>query len=532
MLEIFVNIISALAIILICAMTIVELRRDLMMLQQNSYRRERYLRWLKASGDTTSMMRIAGYFLFLFAMAGFNIDAATMTFISFLGIYGLVKLLKAKYKKPLAMTGRAKRLFSVQLTLSASVIAVAIILFGQESLRSALYAAAVAAVGCYCAAHIITIAALFVLQPVEKSINRKFYNAAAEKLTQMPDLKIIGITGSYGKTSTKHYLHRILSEHFDTIITPGSYNTTLGVVRTINEMLKPYNQVFIVEMGAKQRGDIAEICNLVHPRAAIVTAVGPQHLETFKTIQNVCDTKFELVDALPADGLAVINNDFSPIARRNVSNTNVQRYGISSPEGCDYKAIDIKYTPMGTDFTVTGAGPDLRLHTSLVGECNISNLLAAVAIARHLGVPDSKIQYAVSRIQQVEHRLSIKQAGTLTIIDDAFNSNPAGSKMALDVLAMMSGTRFVITPGMIELGEEQFDRNYDFGAHMAHCADIAMVVGHYNRDAITQGLVSEGMPAEKIMHFDTFSEAYTHMLGMHRPGDTILIENDLPDTFK
>ena len=150
----------------------------------------------------------------------------------------------------------------------------------------------------------LPISACWLLSPVERHINRHYYRDAEHRLQAMPGLKVIGITGSYGKTSTKHYLETILSEHFDVLMTPGSYNTTMGVIRTVREYLKPYHEVFIVEMGAKQRGDIKEICDLVHPGIGIITAVGEQHLESFKSIENVQATKFELVDSLPAGGLA------------------------------------------------------------------------------------------------------------------------------------------------------------------------------------------------------------------------------------
>ncbi|MGM9862110.1 MAG: UDP-N-acetylmuramoyl-tripeptide--D-alanyl-D-alanine ligase, partial [Muribaculaceae bacterium] len=398
-----------------------------------------------------------------------------------------------------------------------------------------LFAALMALTACYCISHVIVVLANWLLAPVEKAINRRYYNDAKRRLEQMPDLKIIGITGSYGKTSTKHYLYRILSEHFDTLMTPGSFNTTLGVVRTVREYLKPYHQVFIVEMGAKQKGDIAEICDLVHPSVGIVTAVGPQHLESFKTIENVQSTKFELVDALPADGLAVVNNDFEKIADRPVSNTRCVRYAVRV-DNVDYTARNIEYSAAGSSFEVVAAdGYVLALRTRLVGECNISNLLAAVAVARHLGVPDKKIAYAVERIEQVEHRLSVKRTPAgVTIIDDAFNSNPVGSAMALDVLSSMKGgKRIVITPGMIELGEEQETLNETFGRRIAASVDVAIIVGKYNRDAILRGITDAAGLADDCVHaVDTFADAQRLLASFVAPGDTVLYENDLPDTFK
>ncbi len=351
----------------------------------------------------------------------------------------------------------------------------------------------------------------------------------------MPDLRVIGVTGSYGKTSTKHYLNRILSEHFDVMMTPGSFNTTMGVIRTVREYLKPYNEVFIVEMGAKQPGDIKEICDLVHPSVGIVTAVGEQHLESFKTIENVQRTKFELIDSLPADGLAVINDDFPFVANRKVDGVECVRYAVSNPGNASYTGSEITYTPQGTEFTLTG--PDGERHkfaTRLVGECNVSNLIAAIIVALYLKVPVDKIRYAVGQIEQVEHRLNMKRTpGGVTIIDDAFNSNPTGSKMALDVLAMMRpGKRIVVTPGMIELGERQEELNREFGRKIAVSADVAIIVGQYNRDAITEGIGSVEGGVAKVHTVDTFKDAQALLGGMLGKGDTVLYENDLPDTFK
>lgn len=531
--------ISAVGTVAVTAATIMQLRRNLMMLQQNSYRRERYMRWLRASGDTTSMSSLMSLIILLAAPNGLRSHLLPYIVLAAMIVFGAVrtvKLARAKYKKPLVMTGRARRLFVTQLALYALIIAIitGVTVYRGDAVGDIIYISAFAAMLGYCASHILTILALRVLAPVESHINKKFYRQAQERLQSMPDLKIIGITGSYGKTSTKHYLQRIVSEQYNTLMTPGSYNTTLGVVRTVNEMLKPYNEVFIVEMGAKQIGDIREICDLVHPTIGIVTAVGPQHLETFGNIENVCRTKFELVDALPADGLAVINNDFAPIAARPVDNCRAIRYGVSHHDDCQVVAEDISYTPQGTLFTVKGAGRTLRLTTSLMGEHNISDLTAAIAVAMNLGIPDEKIEYAVSQIEPVEHRLSRRRLPSgLTIIDDAFNSNPSGSRMALDVLAMMqTGRRIVITPGMIELGEQQYQLNKELGAHAAKCADNVLIIGEYNHAAIAEGLTEAGMPETSIRHFNTFNEAFAWVMANHKPGDTVLIENDLPDTFK
>jgi UDP-N-acetylmuramoyl-tripeptide--D-alanyl-D-alanine ligase len=378
---------------------------------------------------------------------------------------------------------------------------------------------------------------LIILMPVEKAINRWYVNDARRILREMPQLKIIGITGSYGKTSTKHYLHRILSERFNVVMTPGSFNTTLGVVRTVREHLKPYTEVFIVEMGAKQRGDIAEICELVHPSVGIITAVGEQHLESFKTIEHVKRTKFELIDARPADGTAILNDDFEYIANRPVENVGQTVRYTSSEEGkADYRIVDVVYGRGQTTFCIEqpDGSKSEPFATRLAGIHNLSNLLACYIAGRTLGMTDREMRIAISEIEQVEHRLNIKQIpGGLTIIDDAFNSNPHGAAMALDVLASFTGgLRVVVTPGMIELGSKQAEYNREFGRQMVSRCDYAIVVGEYNREAILAGLAEGGFATENIYTARDFTDASQKVRATVRPGDVVLYENDLPDTFK
>ncbi len=517
--------VSAFAIADMC----VVFSRDLMMFQQNSYRDDRYLRWFEHSGESTSMRRIFCCVALMLMLIGRLPFFASGALASVIVVWQFVALLRARYKKPLVWTSRAKRIYSVMWGLTAVVAAVCCVTLGLRGLACSL-------VGMLIVSPVLLIAANCLLRPVEKSINKRYYDEAVSILSSMPSLKVIGITGSYGKTSTKHYLTRILQEQFAVTMTPGSFNTTMGVIRTVREHLRPYDEVFVCEMGAKQPGDVKEICDLVHPSIGIVTAVGEQHLESFKTIENVQRTKFELVDALPADGLAVVNDDFPYVASRKVGNVECLRYAVSNPGEADFKAEEIDYSSDGTSFSIFGPGIDkpLRLRTKLVGECNISNLIAAVIVALRLGVSVEKIRYAVERIEQVEHRLNIKRApGGVTIIDDAFNSNPAGSKMALDVLARMSGgRRIVVTPGMIELGAVQDQANEELGRHAARCADIAIVVGTYNRGAILAGLAAGTINSDNIHAVDTFADAQKLLGTILRAGDTVLYENDLPDTFK
>ncbi len=506
------------------------------MLQQNSYRINRYYRWLE-KGDFYSAFRLIDIALLMLLFSTLLNTAQAAVVITVTLVVKIIYILRKKYKKPLVFTRRVWRIYSVAGIIATAAFTIAAgmpMLNAPTTSDVAIYPlATLLLISIFSWA--IVIAAVWLLTPVEKSINRKYYNEAASILRSMPDLRIIGITGSYGKTSTKHYLNRILSESYEVLMTPGSYNTPMGVIRTIRELMKPYHQVFICEMGAKQTGDIKEICDLVQPTMGIITAVGPMHLETFKTIENVCATKFELADALPNDGLLAVNNDFESSANRKVNNVHTMRYGVSHPEGCDFRAVNVRYTPQGTTFTVEGPdGIRIELETHLVGECNITNLIGAIVIALHIGVPVERIKYAIAAIEQVEHRLNIKRTpGGVNIIDDAFNSNPSGSKMAVDVLAHFTdGKRIIVTPGMIELGNEQFELNMELGRYMGDKVDVAIIVGEYNREALSSGIRSTNFDVVNLHEVASFAEAQRLLSSLLKRGDTVLYENDLPDTFK
>ena len=460
--------------------------------------------------------------------------------VALLSVYKIGSIIKKKHKKPLVFTKRVWRIYTLTACIGVGLFLWACFILGFKPEAWGYYSGPTLTVSILLLMTIfswfIVMVALILLIPVEKSINRKYWKDAARILKGMPQLKVIGITGSYGKTSTKHFLERILSERYDVLITPGSYNTTMGVIRTIREILKPYNNVFICEMGAKQKGDIREICELVHPSVGIVTAVGPMHLETFKNIENVQSTKFELINSLPSDGLAVVNDDFEFCKNRPVNNVKCERYS-TSPKLVgkdDYWAENIKYSTSGTTFTVKSKdGFELDLSTRLLGDCNVSNILAAIIVAKDLGLTDSEILRGVASIEPVEHRLSMKHTvGGVTILDDAFNSNPDGSRMALEVLKQFTGgKRIIITPVMVELGHRQFELNEKFGEYIAKSCDIAIVVGHYNREAIIKG-IEKGKFEGKLYEVDSFNEAQKLVNPMLQSGDTILYENDLPDSFK
>ncbi|MBR5133117.1 MAG: UDP-N-acetylmuramoyl-tripeptide--D-alanyl-D-alanine ligase [Alistipes sp.] len=500
------------------------MRYSVQMFQQNSYRTERYNRWLRSTGEWHSRMNIVS----LLAAAIFAFTDHT-TALAVMGLWMMVIAIaefSIKYKIPVAYTMRVKRLFTTRLAITATAVAITHIYAADYTLSVMMLMAV----------DYWTILANLINRPLEALITRWYYNDAKRMLRSMPHLKIIGITGSFGKTSTKHFLYRVLSEKYNVLMTPGNFNTTLGVVRTVREHLKPHHEVFIVEMGAKQRGDIKEICDLVNPEMGIITSVGEMHLETFGSIEGVARTKFELIEALPEGGFGVVNVD-SQVAAEHLKTIErkVATYGIDNAEA-DYRAVDIAYSSQETKFYLDKGTEERSLFaTHILGRGNILNILAAIAIADKLGVSLEAERRAVRQIEQIEHRLSLRRNAGITILDDAYNSNPTGAKMALEVLKGFNteGRRWVLTPGFVEMGSKQYENNREFGRDIAKAEPNGVyVINEVNRKAIVEGLSEGGYPESQLRCVASFSEAMSELQPQLKAGDVMLYENDLPDSFK
>ncbi|MBD5081718.1 MAG: UDP-N-acetylmuramoyl-tripeptide--D-alanyl-D-alanine ligase [Ruminococcaceae bacterium] len=369
----------------------------------------------------------------------------------------------------------------------------------------------------------------FINKPVEKGVNNHYINDAKRIISELPDLTVIGITGSYGKTSTKFYLNKLLSAKYNVLMTPESYNTTMGVVKTVRGSLNATHEYFICEMGAKGVGEIKEICDIVHPKHSMITSIGEQHLETFKSVDNIIKTKFEIADCI-TDGMVFLNYD-NKLIKEHKTDKNVISYGFS-PE-YEYYADNIRVTAKGTSFTVHHGGESEDFSTKLIGEHNVQNIVGAIAVANKLGVSFEELKMPVHRLEAVPHRMQILDKGNSVVIDDAFNSNPAGAKAALDTLALMEGYRILVSPGMVDLGEREYELNKEFGKQAAKACDFVIAVGEKRAVPIVDGLKEVGYPEEKTFVAQNLNEALAKcdMLKTGGLKKIILLENDLPDNY-
>ncbi|KGG79556.1 UDP-N-acetylmuramyl peptide synthase [Caloranaerobacter azorensis H53214] len=453
------------------------------------------------------------------------------------GIADSIRFKRDKAKKELVFTKRAKRLFAsnfIVIIIEILIIAFILMLLPYEKYYTYPLALLLLSTIYYFEPYNMILANILVA-PVEKKINKYYYDKAYNKIRTFKNLKIVGITGSFGKTSTKFITSTILQEKYKVLKTPESYNTPMGISKVINNDLTDEYEVFVVEMGARNIGDIKEVARLANPKIGVLTAVGPTHLETFKNVENIMKTKYELIEELPPEGIAIFNYDNKYI-RKLADKTFKEKilYGMEDTEKLDIYATDLEISEFGSTFILNDReGNSVKCRTKLLGRHNIQNLLAGAAVAKALGLTLEEIAKGIEKVEPVPHRLQLINPGTgVIVIDDAFNSNPVGAKAALDVINQFKDRRkIIVTPGMVELGEQEFEANKEFGKNIANVCDYVILIGKNRTKPIFEGLREMNYSKDKIFVVSTLNEATVKLQELVKPGDVVLFENDLPDTY-
>lgn len=505
-------------------------KKALHMLQQNLYDADfRYLKWIKNNFNkimlSFELSQVFLMFLILYIEKGIIIPIMFTTIYVLLFIYNFGKNHGEVIKKPLVITSRIKRLLITIFIIYALSI---YIFYFRLNINYYLILTIMAYFE-----YFIVLIAVKVNIPIEKCVFINFKNKAMKKLKTMTNLKVIGITGSYGKTSSKNILNDILNAKYNSLATPRNLNTPYGLIMTINNNLDKFDEIFIAEMGAYKIGEIKELCDLVHPKYGILTRIGTAHLELFGSQENIQKGKFELIESLPKDGIAVLNADDPLQVNYNLKNK-VKTLWIGIDNECDFKATNIKVSNKGTtfDLIIKGDKNKYNFETKLLGYANIYNILAGIALGYEFKINIKELQNAVKSVNRVEHRLEIKQNGDIFYIDDAYNSNPVGSKMALDVLKMMDGKKIIVTPGMIELGSIQHEENKKFGEYIADVCDEVILIGKKQTEAIQQGLKNKNYDEKHIHILEDVIDAFPLVNKLKNKETYVLLENDLPDIFK
>ena len=344
------------------------------------------------------------------------------------------------------------------------------------------------------------------------------------------NIKVIGITGSYGKTSCKNILYDLLSTSCNVSKTPKSFNNKVGIVKSIRENVQSHDDYFISEYGVDKKGGLDKLLKIVKPNISWITEIGPQHLLTFKSIENIKNEKIKLATILDKFEFAIINNDNNYL-KEEIPNLkcNVITYGIKN-ESC-VSAKNIIMNNKGSSFDLYIDNKKCKnIKIKLLGEHNILNVLGAIAVLKCIDFNLSKIDVFAKLIKPIEHRLELTNLQGVKIIDDSFNSNEVGFKKAIDVLSLMKEEKYVITPGIIEQGKNSEIINYELGKYMATKIDFAILVEE-NANILKKGLLSNSFDEKKIIIKNNFYDAWEFVKSINSNNKIFLIENDLPSIY-
>ena len=512
----------------------------LQIIQLSGYKMKGYFEWIK---DTKA--KYIGRIIILSALsiAGVAVtnavfDAYTSNkYLSYLGLifyfYFCYVFIKNMYdvpkKTPLKNTRRMNRLTACVVILFAALTFILIAVMTEYF--SLLRYGIVSITPIFLP--VLVPLAYYIMWPVEMVVKAIYVHKAKKVLKKMPALIKIGITGSYAKTSCKYILNNFLKKRYSVCMSPHSFNTPMGLTKVINNYLEPYNEVLIAEMGATDVGDIRELCDFISPTYGIITAASSQHLQTFKTHENILKTKFELAECIEKNfGYCVFNGDNEGSKSLYEKAKCKKSFTSVDDENACVHAKNVKLSSTGMTFTlVTEDGIEKNCKTRLIGKHNLENIVMCVALALKLKVNIDDIAEAIEELECIPHRLEILKRDNVIILDDTFNASVEGSKCALETLALFEGRKLIFTPGLIELGSMEKEANIEFGKLMAKSCDIAVIINHANEEALRQGLLEGGMKEENIIFSEDMQHAILEMKKLITDGDVVLLENDLPDNY-
>ncbi len=518
----------------------------LLVMQQCGYKGRRYLKWL-SNKDTPYLSRLmllsllALLFFCVLNMCFLPLAGQTLaTYVGFVS-YGLFAIIyintehSVNAKIPLKKTKRLVRLCITQMLLISLVTFGLLILLDYLAFLVGDEVVAVLRFSLICGLPMLIpyllVVANGISQPFERLVKRYYVDIAVNKLKKANVIKI-GITGSFAKTSVKEILKTILSQKYRVLATPESYNTPLGIALTVKQ-LDSTHDVFIAEMGARSKGDIKELANIVKPKYGALTGINNQHLESFGDIENTKNTKYELFENLEKDGVAffgIDNENSKELSQRYQG----EKYftGLTGEDNF-VTATDISTTAKGVSFNlhIKGEQP-VQCFTTLLGKHSVRNICLASAIAYKIGLTPAEIVTGINRIQSIGHRLELLPNNkNIVIIDDSYNSSVDGFNASLQVLDDFEGRKIVVTPGLVELGKDEGLANFEMGKELAKHVDLVIIIGKHNAVMLINGLVEGGMDRENIKFAKSLNKGNMLLNEIMKEGDVVLFENDLPDNY-
>lgn len=384
---------------------------------------------------------------------------------------------------------------------------------------------------------LIVSAVVLTFEPLFVLARNNMIEKATEKIRKFDKLVVIGITGSFGKTSTKEFLTTILSEKFNVLSTKEHRNSEMGISKTILEELNKDHQIFIVEMGAYKKGGITLLCDMVRPMIGIVTGVNEQHMATFGSMENLLSAEGgeELLENLPKNGLIILNGD-NKYCVDLYKKANIHKRIYSEERrkvDSDIWSEEVVVTKDSLDFmAITKKKEASHFNVNVLGRQNIQNLLAAILVARELGMSFNEISRTASKIKQKQGGMTIKTGiHDINVVDSSYSSNPDGVKADLNYLNVFKGKKVIVMPCMIELGKKSEEIHYKVGEKIAEIADMAIITTRERFKDIQEGAVSAGMEENKIIFSEKPGEIFHMITTFCKSGDAVLLEGRVPSNL-
>jgi len=369
------------------------------------------------------------------------------------------------------------------------------------------------------------------VKPVEGKLYKKDYDLAYEKLSNIEELKTIGITGSFGKTTTKIIISKILENKFNILKSEEYNNSIKDIIRIINDKLNRSHKVFIMDMAAKNIGDIEEIAKLTKPQIGILTGIEQPNLDAMNNMENIMKVKYELIEELPADGIAIFNYDNKYI-KKLADKTFKEKilYGIENPKELDFYATDIKVYSYGTSFILQNKeGESIECRTKLLGRDNILNVLAATATAKVLGLSLDEISKAIESIEPFPKRLELCNIESDIIeIDDRFITGAKETNKSIEVVNGFDGRKIIVTPGIFEIYRNRKQDDIILGNNIAKIFDYVILVGKKQTKDLYEGILEEAFSKDHIIVVNSMEEAKKRLSKLKKSGDVVLWENEFP----
>lgn len=345
-------------------------------------------------------------------------------------------------------------------------------------------------------------------------------NIARERRASRTKLKVIGVTGSVGKTTTKELIAAVLATRYPVFKNEGNLNSEIGLPMVLLELTTRHRRA-VLEMGMWALGEIALLCDIAQPDIGVVTNVGPSHMERLGSIAAIADAKGELVESLPRDGVAVLNHDDHRVLDMQMrGNANIITFGLS--RDADVRAEDIESQGLaGVRFTLVHGDERLPVYSRLPGRAMVHNALAAAATGLIDGIELEDIATALSEAQIPTRLAAHAGVNGSTIIDDTYNASPASMLAALDLLGEVPGRKYAVLGDMRELGSAEREGHTDIGRRAAEVADVIYAVGDLGRWIGDAAIQAGHGDTHIVMNKSEIAPALLPQLG---PGDVVLLK--------